>query len=112
MELTYNGFEYIHCATTARQVAELSRQKEEALRAAEREKQERRKIEEQMAAGAEASIAQIGILEQQVKYTQKHNEMLEEKLRKSERFNRIMMIIAIISMVAAIAGPIVTVLVK
>ena len=36
MELNYNGFEYIQSATTARQVSELSRQKEEAWRAAER----------------------------------------------------------------------------
>ncbi len=110
--LNYNGFEYIQRANTARQVSELSRQKEEALRAAEREKQERAKREERIAAGAEASIAQVGILEKQVEYAHKQNEMLEEELGRSRRYNRVMMIITIISTFAAIASPIVAILVS
>lgn len=112
MELNYNGFNNFQNATTAWQVSEISRQEEEAFRAAEREKQESIKRDERKVAGAEACIAQIGFLEQQVTYAQKQNEMLEEKLDRSSRYNRVMMIITIISMVAAIAGPIVTVLVS
>ncbi len=112
MELNYNGFEYSRSANSARQFYEMSRQKEEAQRAAEREKQESIEREKRIAAGAEASIAQIGILEKQVEYAQKQKEMLEEKLEQSGRYNRVMMIITIISTFAAIASPIVAILVS
>lgn len=112
MELNYNGIEYIQRANTAWQVSEISRQKEEASRVAEREKQERIKRDERIVAGAEASIAQIGFLKQQVEYAKKQKEMLEEKLERSSRYNRVMMIITIISTVAAIASPIVAILVR
>ncbi len=82
-------------------------------------------------AGAEASIAQKELLEQQVEIFQKQNELLadnysklkemfdaqveankeaKEELKRSKRFNLTMMIIAIIAMLAAIAGPIATLL--
>ena len=84
-----------------------------------------------MVAGAEASIAQKQLLEQQVEIFQQQNELLvdnytklkelfdaqveankeaKEELKKSKRFNLAMMIIAIIAMLAAIAGPITTIL--
>ena len=86
-----------------------------------------------MVAGAEASIAQKQLLEQQVEIIQKQNELLSDnytklkemydaqveankeakvELKRSKRFNLAMMIIAIIAMLAAIAGPIVTFLVS
>ena len=86
-----------------------------------------------MVAGAEASIAQIGLLKQQVEIIQKQNELLadnysklkemydaqvvaykeaKEELKRSKSFNLAMMIIAIIAMLAAIAGPIATILVS
>ena len=82
-----------------------------------------------MVAGAEASIAPKELLEQQVEIIQKQNELLsdnytklkemydaqveankeaKEELKRSKRFNIAMMIIAIIAMLAAIAGPIAT----
>ena len=84
-------------------------------------------------AGAEANIAQKELFEQQIKILQKQNELLfdnysklkelfdaqvetnkeaKEELKRSKRFNIAMMIIAIIAMIAAIAGPIVTLLVR
>ena len=83
-----------------------------------------------MVAGAEASIAQKELLGQQVEFLQKQNDLLsdnylkikemfeaqveanreaKEELKRSKRFNLGMMIIAIIAMLAAIAGPIVTI---
>ena len=82
-----------------------------------------------MVAGAEASIAQKELLEQQLKFTQEQNKLLSEnydklkemydaqikanqeatsELVKSKRFNKWMMFIAIIAMLAAIASPIAT----
>lgn len=84
-------------------------------------------------AGAEASIAQKELLEQQLEVIKKQNELLfdnYEKLKemydaqvqsnreakadleKSRRFNKWMMVISVIAMLAAIAGPIVTILVS
>ena len=86
-----------------------------------------------MVAGAEASIAQKQLLEQQVEIILKQNELLsdnyaklkemydtqveankeaKEELKRSKRSNLIMMIIAFFAMLAAIAGPIVTFLVS
>ena len=84
-------------------------------------------------AGAEASVAQKELLEQQLEFVQKQNELLldnyeklkemfdeqvqankeaKEELKRSKCFNAWMMVIAIIAMLAAIASPIVTVLVS
>lgn len=84
-------------------------------------------------AGAEANIAQKELFEQQIEIIQKQNELLfdnysklkelfdaqvetnkeaKEELKRSKRFNIAMMIIAIIAMIAAIAGPIATILVS
>ena len=103
------------------------------MRAVAQANQERIEREERMVAGAEASIAQKELLEQQVEIIQKQNELLldnytklkemydaqvdaneaaKEELNRSKRFNIAMMIIAIIAMLAAIAGPIVTILVS
>lgn len=84
-------------------------------------------------AGAEASVAQKELLEQQLEIIQKQNELLYDnydklkemfdaqvqanretkaELKQSKRFNAWMMVIAIIAMLAAIAGPIATILVS
>lgn len=120
-------------ANSAAAFAEISRRQEEALRAVEQANQERIDREERLVAGAEASIAQKELLEQQVEMIQKQNELLsdnytklkdmydaqvdankkaKEELKQSKRFNLAMMIIAIIAMLAAIAGPIATFLVS
>ena len=86
-----------------------------------------------LVAGAEASIEQKELLEQQLEFTQQQNTLLvdnyeklkemyeaqvkankesTEELAKSKRFNAWMMAIAIIAMLAAIAGPIATILVS
>ena len=84
-------------------------------------------------AGAEANVAQKEILEQQLSTIGEQNKLLAdnysklkemydaqvqsnseatEDLRRSRNFNAWMMVIAIIAMLAAIAGPIATILVS
>lgn len=84
-------------------------------------------------AGAEANIAQKELLEQQLSTLGEQNKLLadnynklkelydaqvqsnadaKEDLRRSRNFNAWMMVIAIIAMLAAIAGPIATILVS
>lgn len=111
-------------------LSEMNRQREETLRAVAQAKQEEIEREKRKVAGAEASIAQKELLEQQVEIIQKQNELLldnytklkemfdaqveanqeaKEELKMSKRFNFVMMIISIIAMLAAIAGPIATI---
>lgn len=117
-------------ANSAATVSEINRQQEAAFRAVTIANRERIEREEKMVAGAEASIAQKELLGQQVEFLQKQNDLLsdnylkikemfdaqveanreaKEELKRSKRFNLGMMIIAIIAMLAAIAGPIVTI---
>lgn len=117
-------------ANSAAMLSEINRQHEESLRAVAQAKQEKIEREERMVAGAEASIAQKELLEQQVEIFQKQNDLLsdnysklkemfdaqveankeaKEELKRSKRFNIAMMIIAIIAMLAAIAGPVATI---
>lgn len=84
-------------------------------------------------AGSEANIAQKELLEQQLSTLGEQNKLLadnynklkelydaqvqsnadaKEDLRRSRNFNAWMMVIAIIAMLAAIAGPIATILVS
>ncbi len=86
-----------------------------------------------LVAGAEANIAQKELLEQQIEMLHTQNDILyvnyaklkelyetqveankeaKEELERSKRFNIAMMVIAIVAMIATIAGPIVTVLVS
>ena len=86
-----------------------------------------------LVAGAEANIAQKELLEQQIEMLHTQNDILyvnyaklkelyetqveankeaKEELERSKRFNIAMMVIAIVTMIAVIAGPIVTVLVS
>ena len=110
-----------------------SRQHEEEMRAIARANQEKIQREEKMVAGAEANIAQKELLEQQIDFLQKQNELLannyltlkemfdaqveayrdaKEELKQSKRFNIAMMVISVVAMLAAIASPIVTILVS
>ena len=96
----------------------------------EQENQERINREERIVAGADASIAQKELLEHQIEIIQKQNELLsdnylklkemfdaqveankeaKEEIKRSRQFNIVMMIIAIVAMLAAIAGPIATI---
>ena len=132
MGLDFSGFNQA-IANSASTIAEMNSLNEKTLRAAERANQEKNERERRLVAGAEASIAQKELLEQQVEMIQKQNELLsdnytklkemydaqvdankeaKEELKQSKRFNLAMMIIAIIAMLAAIAGPIATVLVS
>lgn len=117
-------------ANSAAMVSEINRQHEESLRAATQANQKRIEREERMVAGAEANIAQKELLEQQVEIFKKQNKLLsdnysklkemfdaqveagkeaKEELKRSKQFNIAMMIIAIIAMLAALAGPIATI---
>ncbi len=129
MGLDFSGFNQ-SIANSASALAEISRRNEESLRAVAQANQERIEREERMVAGAEASIAQKQLLEQQIEIILKQNELLsdnyaklkemydtqveankeaKEELKRSKRSNLIMMIIAFIAMLAAIAGPIATI---
>ncbi len=129
MELDFSGINQSF-ANNASIIADLNRRQEESLRAVAQANQERIEREEMMVAGAEASIAQKQLLEQQVEIIQKQNELLSDnytklkemydaqveankeakvELKRSKRSNLIMMIIAFIAMLAAIAGPIATI---
>lgn len=95
--------------------------------------QEKLAREEKMVAGAEASIAQKELLIEQLQAIKEQNDLLSDnynklkelydtqvaanqeakkELKQSKHFNIAMMVIAIIAMLAAIAGPIVTILVS
>ncbi len=84
-------------------------------------------------AGAEANIAQKELFEQQIEIIQKQNALLfdnysklkelydvqvqttnsaKKELKRSNRFNIAMMIISIVAMIAAVAGPITTIIVS
>ncbi len=117
-------------ANSARTISEFNRRNETALFLDAQAKQEQINREKRIAAGADASIAQKELLEQQLEIIQKQNELLsdnysklkemfdvqveankeaKEELKRSRKFNIVMMIIAIVAMLAAIAGPIATV---
>lgn len=84
-----------------------------------------------LVAGAEASIGQRELLAAQLEVIQKQNELLadnygklkelydtqvqstqdaKEDLLRSRRYNIVMMVISIIAMFAAVAGPVITLL--
>lgn len=132
MDLDLSGFNH-SIANSASIVAELNRQQEETLRSVAQANQERIEREEKMVAGAEVSIAQKELLDKQLSAMREQNDLLsdnynklkdlydaqvvanqeaKDELKQSKHFNIAMMVIAIIAMLAAIAGPIVTILVS
>ena len=113
-------------ANSARQAAEISRLMDEKN---QQEAAHRAKLE----AGAEADIVQKELLQSQLEALREQNGLLSENYKKlkemydsqveaneaarndlksSRKFNAWMMVIAIIAMLAAIAGPIATILVS
>ncbi len=132
MNFDYNGIN-LSLANSATAVEEFARRNAERMNIIAQANQEKIDRENRMVAGAEASIAQKELLEQQVEIVQKQNELLsdnytklkemydaqveankeaKEELKRSRRFNLVMMIIAFLAMLATIAGPIVTILVS
>lgn len=132
MNLDLNGFNS-SIANSASVVAEINRQNEEMIRSIAEANQERLAREEKMVAGAEANITQKELLLEQLQAIKEQNDLLsdnynklkelydaqvvanqeaKEDLKRSKRFNVAMMIISAVAMLAAIAGPIVTILVS
>ena len=93
-------------------------------------KEQNAKQNDTLLAGAKANIAQKELFEQQLDMMRKQNDLLfdnysklkelydaqvqtnkeaKEELKRNKRFDIAMMIIAIIAMIAAIAGPITTI---
>lgn len=118
---------------SAAALAAISRQQEEWGSSIAQANHERIEREKMLVAGAEASVAQKQLLEQQLDTIQKQNELLydnflklkemydaqvqanreaKDELEQSRRFNKWMMTVSIIAMLAAIAGPVVTLLVS
>lgn len=112
-------------------VANSARQLEEISRLMDKENQREAAYRAKLAAGAEADIAQKELMQSQLEALREQNELLSEnykklkemydsqieaneeaqkELKRSRKFNAWMMVIAIIAMLAAVAGPIVTVL--
>ena len=117
-------------ATNSMQASRINAEIEHSLRLANEISRQSAKRDATLVAGAEASIAQKELLEQQLEFTQEQNRLLSEnydklkemydaqvnanreataELAKSKRFNKWMMIIAVIAMLAAIASPVATI---
>lgn len=132
MNLDLKGFNS-SIANSASVVAEINRQNEEMIRSIAEATQERLAREEKMVAGAEANITQKELLFEQLQAIKEQNDLLsdnynklkelydaqvvanqeaKEDLKRSKRFNVATMIISAVAMLAAIAGPIVTILVS
>ena len=120
-------------ATSALQASAIADEMEQNQRMIAEINRQSAKRNATLIAGAEASVAQKELLEQQLEIIQKQNELLYDnydklkemfdaqvqanretkaELKQSKRFNAWMMVIAIIAMLAAIAGPIATILVS
>ena len=125
--------EIISSASTAMQAEEIAYTMENnKMIALEMQRQSARR-DATLVAGAEASIEQKELIEQQLEIAKKQNELLcdnynklkemydaqvqankeaKEDVEKSRRFNSWMMAISVIAMLAAIASPVVTLLVS
>ena len=120
----------LSAATSALQASLINEEIEHSRRIANEISRQSAKRDATLVAGAEASIAQKELLEQQLAFTQDQNRLLSEnydklkemydaqvtanreataELAKSKRFNKWMMIIAVIAMLAAIASPVATI---
>ena len=125
--------ESLQQATSAFNAAAIAEQLEEQERLSEKIRIQTAQRDATIVAGAEASIDQKALLEKQLEIFEKQNgllldnynklkELYEEQvkanaeaqiaLKQSRRFNGWMLTVAIIAMFAAIAAPIVTVLVS
>jgi hypothetical protein len=116
-------------ATSAMQVSVIAEEMKRSQRVVGEINRQMAEKDATFVAGAEASIAQKELLEQQLEVIKKQNELLcdnymklkelydaqvqankeaKDDLKKSRRFNAWMMVISIIAMLAAIASPVVT----
>lgn len=115
-------------ATSAKQLSEISRewvQSQEAIVEARREAEER---EATLVAGAEASIEQKELLQQQLEFICEQNALLcdnyeklkemyeaqvqentdaKDELKRSRRYSGWMMVVSVVSMLAAIASTVI-----
>ena len=134
MDFNFNDFKLdLSTATSALRASAIADEMEQNQRMIAEINRQSAKRNATLIAGAEASVAQKELLEQQLEIIQKQNELLYDnydklkemfdaqvqtnretkaELKQSKRFNAWMMVIAIIAMLAAIAGPIATILVS
>lgn len=120
-------------ANSAVRVSAIAEEMERSQRILDQTNKQTAQRDATLVAGAEANIAQKELFEQQIEMLHTQNDILygnyaklkelydtqveankeaKEELERSKRFNIAMMVIAIVAMLAAIAGPIVTVLVS
>ena len=131
MDLNFNDLKLdLSAANSALRVSAIADEMEKNQRMISEINRQSAKRNATLMAGAEASVAQKELLEQQLEIIQKQNELLYDnydklkemfnaqvnanqetkaELKQSKRFNAWMMVIAIIAMLAAIAGPIATI---
>lgn len=134
MDFNFNDLKWnLSTATSALRASAIADEMEQNQRMIAEINRQSAKRNATLIAGAEASVAQKELLEQQLEIIQKQNELLYDnydklkemfdaqvqanretkaELKQSKRFNAWMMVIAIIAMLAAIAGPIATILVS
>lgn len=134
MDFNFNDLKLdVSTATSALRASTIADEMEQNQRMIAEINRQSAKRNATLIAGAEASVAQKELLEQQLEIIQKQNELLYDnydklkemfdaqvqanretkaELKQSKRFNAWMMVIAIIAMLAAIAGPIATILVS
>lgn len=120
-------------ANSAKQASDIADEIEQKQRLTEYTNMQKAKVDETLLAGAEANIQQKQLFEQQIEILREQNRLLfdnysklkemfnaqvetnkeaKEELKRSKRFNIVLMFFSFISMIAAIAGPIATILVS
>lgn len=120
-------------STSAKMVLAASKETENRQRAAQEADRRNTKRDSALVAGMEASIAQKKLFEEQIEVLKMQNMLLSDnyeklkemydsqvqtnieartELEKSKKYNRWMLVIAVVSMLAAIAGPTITLLVR
>lgn len=120
-------------ANSAKQASDIADEIEQKQRLREYTNMQKAKVDETLFAGAEANIQQKQLFEQQIEILGEQNRLLfdnysklkemfnaqvetnkeeKEELKRSKRFNIVLMFFSFISMIAAIAGPIATILVS
>ena len=134
MDSYWNGSNCgLNMATNAMQAAAIADEMEKNQRLINEANRQSAKRNATLVAGAEASITQKELLEKQLKIIKEQNSILTDNyaklkemydaqivsynetrkdLKRSRRYNVGMLIISLIAMFAAIAGPIITLLVK
>ena len=120
-------------STSAKMVLAASKETENRQRAAQEADRRNIKRDSALVAGMEASIAQKKLFEEQIEVLKMQNMLLSDnyeklkemydsqvqtnieartELEKSKKYNRWMLVIAVVSMFAAIAGTTITLLVR